>query len=90
MAFDATTKAKIESVRSASRMIQILASVYLQAKSAQALVQLYVGNTDPVFRAVVDQMFTAGEKAELQAMLTDLNSLVTAWEAQHPGVISSG
>ena len=89
-AFDSTTRLKIASVHEASRIIQIIASVYIQAKRAQELLQLYTSGTDAPFVAAVNAMMTPAERQEIGAMLSDVNTLVTAWEAQHPGVIASG
>jgi hypothetical protein len=88
--FDNTTRAKIESVHTASRMLQIISSVYTQAKSAQGLLTLYSSGSDPVFVAAVNAMLTASERSEVGAMLADLNTLITVWERDHAGVIASG
>lgn len=88
-AFDSVTRAKIESVHTASRIIQTLYSVYAQAKSAQALLNLYQSG-DPVFVAAVNAMLTTSERSEIGAMLADLNTLCAAWETQHAALIASG
>jgi hypothetical protein len=87
--FDSATRNKIASVHAASRIIQILYSVYTQAKSAQDLLNLYQSG-DPVFVAAVNAMLNVSERQEIGAMLTDLNTLCTAWETSHAALISSG
>lgn len=87
--FDAASRAKIESVHTASRLIQIIYSVYTQAKSAQALLSLYQSG-DPVFVAAVNAMLTVSERQEIGALLTDLDTLITVWERDHANLVSSG
>lgn len=87
-AFDSTTRAKIESAHTATRLLQIIYSAYQQAKSAQALLNLYLAGTDPVFNAAVNAMLTAAERSELGQMLVQLNALCTDWETNHPTVIA--
>ena len=89
MNFDSVSRAKIESVHTASRMIQIVYSVYAQAKSASALLALYQSG-DPVFVAAVNAMLTVSERQEIGAMAADLTALITTWESQHANLISSG
>lgn len=88
--FDAASRTKIESVHTASRMIQIVYSVYAQAKSAQALIQLYVANTDSTFNAAVNAMTTASERTELNAVLTQISAFVTDMENNHANLVSGG
>jgi hypothetical protein len=88
--FDSASRTKIQSVRTASRLIQVIFSVYTQAKDAQSLLTLYTSGTDSSFNAAVNAMLTTGERNEIGAMLTDLNNLITVWERDHPNVITSG
>jgi hypothetical protein len=88
--FDSATRAKIEGVRTASNLIQILYSVYAQAKSAQSLLNLYTSATDPAFNAAVNAMLSASERTEIGQVLTQLNALVTDLETNHAALISSG
>lgn len=88
--FDAASRSKIESVQTASRLIQVVYSVYTQAKSAQEMLQRFQAGTDPAFNAAINSMLTTSEKTEINAMLTDLNTLCTTWEAQHAALIASG
>lgn len=88
--FDAASRAKIDSVHTASRMIQIVYSVYAQAKSAQALIQLYVANTDPTFNAAVNAMLSASERSEIGQVLTQISAFVTDMETNHASLISGG
>lgn len=88
--FDSTSRAKIESVHTASRIVQIVYSVYAQAKSAQALLQLYGGGTDPVFVSAVNAMLTPSERTELNAVLTQINTFCQDMEANHVNLVASG
>lgn len=90
MAFDDTTRAKIASVHNASRIQQIIYSVYAQAKSAQAMLNLYQAGTDAAFNATINAMLTSAERTELGQMLSQINALVSDWETNHAGVIAQG
>lgn len=88
--FDPATRAKIASVYTASRLIQVVYSVYIQAKSATTLIDLYAANTDPVFVAAVNAMLSTQERQELNQALTAIRALVTDLETNHATLISSG
>jgi hypothetical protein len=81
--------ARINSAYAASNLLQLLRAVYHNGKSVQELLARYVANTDPVFTGAVNALFTASERQELNAMAQDINSLVTAWENNHAGALSS-
>lgn len=89
-AFDTTTRTKIESVHTASRLMQIIYSAYVQAKAAQSMLVLYTSGSDPVFNAAVNAMLTPTERSELGQMLNQINSLCLDWETNHATVISQG
>lgn len=88
--FDSASRAKIESVHTASRLIQVIYSVYTQAKAAQGLLNLYTAATDPAFNAAVNAMLLASERTEIGQVLTQINSLVADLETNHAALISSG
>jgi hypothetical protein len=88
--FDATSRAKIASVEKASHLIQIVYSVYAQAKSAQGLLNLYTAGTEIAFVAAVNAMLTSSERTELGQVLTQINALVTDLETNHASLITSG
>lgn len=88
--FDSATRVKIGSVQTASRLIQIVYSVYVQAKSAQTLLNLYTSASDPAFNAAVNAMLSASERTEMGQVLTQINDLCTTWETQHANLISGG
>jgi hypothetical protein len=88
--FDSATRSKIASVHTASRLIQIIYSVYTQAKSAQALLQLYTGATDPAFNAAVNAMLVPAERTEIGQVLTQINALVNNLETNHASLIAEG
>lgn len=88
--FDSTTRTKIESVHTASRLIQVIYSVYAQAKSAQTLLNLYTSGADPAFNAAVNAMLLASERTEIGQVLSQINALCQDWEANHAALISGG
>lgn len=79
--------AKEQSVRDANNLLAHLRGLYSSCKSAQALMARYQANTDPTFNGAVNSLFNASERAELSAMLTPINALVTDWEANHRAAI---
>jgi hypothetical protein len=87
MPFNGTTRATIQSVALGLGIWDEIRSVYQRAKSAQARLNLYQAGTDPKFNATVNNIFTAGERAELAQMLTQINNLVNDWELNHVDVI---
>ena len=88
--FDQATRSKIESVHTASRLIQIIYSAYTQAKSAQALLNLYTSASDPAFNAAVNAMLVSAERTEVGQVLGAFNALVTDLETNHAALIASG
>ncbi len=78
-----TTPATLSSIGQAASLIGGIRGLYSQAKSMQSLLALYVAGTDPKFNAAINTIFTATERTELNAMLTQVNALVTDWETSH-------
>lgn len=73
----------------AAALLPQLQEVYKQSQFAQAAINDYVANSDPTFNNAVNSIFTAGERSELQAMLTQLNSLVSNWSSQHAALLAT-
>lgn len=84
--FDNTNQAKLSSVQNASQFLDRVKALYIHAREMQTLLALYQSNSDPVFNAAINAMFTASERNELAAMLTQVNALVTDWDANHAWV----
>lgn len=78
-----TYEAKSASVQYARMLRSDIQALYGNAKSAQAKLALYQAATDPAFNAAINALFTAPERVELAAMLTEINTLITDWEANH-------
>lgn len=78
-----TTALTLSSITQATSLLGGVRGLYSQAKQIQALLALYGAGTDPKFVAAINTIFSAAERTELNAMLTDVNALVTAWEANH-------
>lgn len=68
------------SVLRAKSVQSLIKSAYEQAKATQGVIQLYLSGTDAEFNASIDEIFISSERTTLNAMLTNLNTLVTAWE----------
>ena len=85
--FDKAQQNKRDSVQRASVLLDRVRSVYSACKSVQAVMALYQAATDAPFNAAVNTLFTASERAELGQILTQINALVTDWEANHQNAI---
>lgn len=78
-----TAQAKRESVRNANNLLDFIQHIYQSSKQVQALLALYQANTDPTFTAAINALYVSAERAELGAMLTDINTLIAVWEVSH-------
>lgn len=79
---------EIDSMSQAAQILPYLQDIYRRAQLAQSAINLYVAASDPVFNATVDEIFSAGERAELNTMLGNLNTLVTAWTNNHATLLA--
>jgi len=75
--------ATLQSVSAAQSLLSGIRGLYRQAKGTQLYLTLYSAGTDAKFNAAVNTLYTSAERAELNAMLTDINTLLTAWETNH-------
>ena len=62
------------------------AFAYWQAKEVDRLLKLYSGNTNSVYKAAVDTVYTANERAQLGAIAVKFAALVADIEANHRDV----
>lgn len=83
------TKAAIDSANKAMALLPYLQEVYRHAQQAQTAINLYNAGTEPAFNTAVNQIFTAGERAQLATMLGNLNTLVNAWAANHATLLGT-
>lgn len=61
--------------------------VYTAGKAMQQLKADYVAGTDPVLAAAVNALFSSAERAELSAMQTTLDTLLTDWETNRAAAL---
>jgi hypothetical protein len=85
--FDSTTRTKINSGVEAGIVIQHIQNTYRDAKQAQALLNRYTANTDLTFNTTVNAMFTSSERAELNQVLTQINTLCLDLETNHAALL---
>lgn len=76
-----------QSVHKANNILSNVQAVYNAAKIVQALMSLYQAGTDTTFNATVNSRFSQSERAELNQMLVQVNSLVSDWETNHMGAL---
>ena len=89
MASTAVVQARLNSMSRAATVLPQLQTIYRQAQFAQSAINAYTAGTDPVFNQAVNDIFSAGERAQLQTMLTQLNSLVSAWTTNHSTLLGT-
>ena len=87
MADFSAIKTKRSSINNAYRLLDYVRGTYNAAKQAQTLLQLFQAGTDPTFNTAVNALFTAAQRTELAAMLTQINALVSDWETNHASAI---
>lgn len=85
--FDLST-VKLQSSRDATNLLQLFRALYAEAKVIQAALTKYQANSDPIFNAAVNALFSASERTELNTMAQQINTLVTDWETNHANAIS--
>jgi uncharacterized protein YciW len=84
--FDNLTQTKLMSVQDATAFLNKVRALYIHAKEMQAVLAKYQANTDTTFNAAINTLFTASERTELAAMLTQVNALVNDWDVNHAWV----
>lgn len=69
-------------------MLGLLRTIYAHMDELQTMLATYQAGTDPALNAALNTVYTVGERAELAAMIAELNTLKTAWEVAHPWISS--
>jgi hypothetical protein len=82
MAFE-TYPTKLAGIHRASTLLHELRQMYQTGKIVQQKLTDYQAATDPAMNAAVNALFTAAERVELNTMLTQVNTLIADWEANH-------
>ena len=83
-----TSATKRQAVKEANNLLPNIQSAYHQLKLIQEMLARYQAGTDPAFNGAINALFSAGERTELNAMLTSVNPLVTDWETNHSTALS--
>lgn len=79
---------RVSSYGKAASLLPKLKQVYQQCQEIDDAITLYQAGTDADFNAAVNAIFTAPERAQLAAMLTNVEQLVTLWTAQHSNLLT--
>ena len=74
-------------IEKALSVILLMRQVYSTAKAAQEVLTLYQSGTDPSFNEVVDYFYNTTEKQKLSAMLSNLQTLIDAWDASYSDML---
>lgn len=73
--------------KAAALQPQVIAA-YNRCKEIQTALALYTAGTDTDFNAAVNSIFTAGERSQLNQMLTQASNLVSNWETNHSNLLT--
>lgn len=74
-----------DNILAAKQLVDTLQTIYNQCLAAQAILGRY--QSSQAFRAEADHLFTPAQLQELSAMLGDVNTLQTAWFANHKSAL---
>ncbi|MCC6458059.1 MAG: hypothetical protein IT328_24100 [Caldilineaceae bacterium] len=74
---------KMTSYGNAAALLPKLQAIYQQCQEVDDAITLYMSGTNADFNAAINAIFTPAERAELAAMLENVQLLVTTWQAQH-------
>jgi hypothetical protein len=88
MADFSTIKAIRASVADAHGLLDDYRAAYRACKRIQARVALYQAGTNTVFNATANATYDSAQRAELVAMLAQVNALVTNWETNHLSAVT--
>ena len=86
MAFE-TQPTKLAGVHRAATLLHELRQIYQTGKIVQQKLVDYQAATDPAMNAAVNALFTSAERTELNAMLSQINTLVADWETNHAAAV---
>jgi 3-phosphoglycerate kinase len=89
MANFTTIQNRINSTQRAKILLERLRLIYQDTQFARSAINDYQGNTDPVFKAAVDDAFSASERQQLGQMLTQLANLDNNWTANHLNLLKN-
>ncbi|WP_410959519.1 hypothetical protein, partial [Salmonella sp. SAL4432] len=83
MAGFVSTDTKRASVKKAMNLQDLIRGFHHQGNLIKDALALYGGGSDPAFTASINAVYDASERAVLNQMLTNINTLVNAWEADN-------
>jgi hypothetical protein len=83
MADFSSTNQTLAAINMAADLLPSLRALYHQAKAVQTRMALYQANSNPAFNTAINTIFIPAQRTELADMLTDVNTLIADWEANH-------
>ncbi len=87
MAFE-TTQAKVAAVVGAGNAHGLVRTIYAHMAALSTILATYQAGTDPALNAALNAVYSSAERAELAAMIGQLNTLKADWEGAHPWITS--
>lgn len=85
-----TVVARMDSYGNAASLLPKLQQIYRQAQEVDDAITLYQAGTDSHFNTAINSIFSTAERTELGAMLENLQTLTSAWAAQHSTLLGAG
>lgn len=81
-------RSKLDSGGKAAALQAQIIAAHNQCKAIQSALALYTAATDADFNAAINSIFTAGERSQLNQMLTQASNLVSNWETNHSNLLT--
>lgn len=79
--------AKEESVNKATSVRNGVKTLYSQGKNVRTLMDLYTANTDPVFNAAINAIYSAAQRSELNVVRGKIDAFLDDLETNHASLI---
>ena len=76
-------QSQLHSIQRAIMIVEQVRHIYRQCVAVDESLALYQAGTDQLFNDTVDDSYTSAEKQELNQMLTQIDALVSDWQANH-------
>lgn len=73
----------------AASLLPKLQAIYRQCQEVDDAITLYQSNTNADFNTAINAIFTPAERAQLATMLTNVQTLTAAWEANHATLLAA-
>lgn len=84
-----TVRQRLDSYGRAAAVLPQLQQIYAQCQAVAGSINTYQAGTDADFNTAINSIFAPAERAELAAMLTQINALVSDWTTEHGALLEA-